>query len=85
MNIRLQGIVIPALWDDQGKVIGLAIHAFDEKEYFVEPDGLGRTLMTRIHKTVEVSGKVRKNREGKASLKVQAVKMLPGLWAKGEA
>lgn len=55
--IILKGLVIPAQWDKNGKIVGLAIACSDEKEYPVLMDNVGRNLMTHMHDVVKITGK----------------------------
>ena len=70
------GIVIPAIWNDNGQVTGTAINTFDEKEYIVEKDKSGRALIKLLQERVEVTGKIRERLDGKKIIRIQTVKSL---------
>ncbi len=65
------GIVIPDKWDNDGKVIRVAIHTYDEKSYLVEHNRKGRELLSLIHKKVEAAGKIRERLDGKTIISIQ--------------
>jgi hypothetical protein len=72
----LVGIVVPAIWNENGQVTGTAINTFDEKEYIVEKDRSGRVLIKLLQKRVEVIGKIRERLDGKKTIRIQTVKSL---------
>ena len=55
-TLKIQGIVIPAGWDEKGNVTAISIFTFDEQEYIVEKDKIGKQLMSSIREEVDVSG-----------------------------
>lgn len=55
----IKGIVLPVNWDENGKVINVAIFTHDEDEFLVNSDMKGKKLLTQIHKELEVSGIVK--------------------------
>jgi hypothetical protein len=72
----LVGVVVPAIWNENGQVTGTAINTFDEKEYIVEKDRSGRVLIKLLQKRVEVIGKIRERLDGKKTIRIQTVKSL---------
>jgi hypothetical protein len=54
----IRGLVIPVEWDDKGNILNVVISAFDEDEYFIEPDQTGRKLMSSIRQELEITGQV---------------------------
>ena len=56
---RIEGIIIPSNWDENGFITGVSIYTADEKEYLVQPSGLSKELLNHVHHMVEVSGKIR--------------------------
>lgn len=54
--IKLRGLVTPAGWDEEGKVIALAISTFDEDEYFVKKNQAEARLYPFLRKEIEVTG-----------------------------
>ena len=72
----LIGIVIPAKWDAKGKVIGISLQTFDEKEYLLEVSKTGRGLMVQLRKKVEVSGSLHHSPDGRKVFRVRKFKLL---------
>ena len=56
---KIQGIIIPSSWNEEGRVLSVAVSTFDEEEYLVEKDTKGDQLLEQLRKEVEVSGLVR--------------------------
>lgn len=78
---RINGLVIPVEWDADGKVVAVAIAAFDETTYLVKPGGKGSELLDRLQCEVTVWGKV----EGKAPGKtIQIERYLMSTSSKGK-
>ena len=59
-SIRIKGLVIPCRWDNDGNVNGIAVAGFDENNYPLLMDEVGKRLMSLLHKEVEISGDVLK-------------------------
>ena len=72
----ISGIVIPAQWDANGKIITVSIHASDEKVFLVEHTKIGNDLLELIHKEVEVTGKIRERLDGKTSIGIKSYKIV---------
>ena len=68
----LTGIVIPAQWDMNGKVITISIHTNDEKIFMVEHTKIGNDLFDFIQKEVKVTGKIRERIDGKTSISIKS-------------
>lgn len=60
----IEGVVIPASWDENGIIKGVSLHTFDEKEYRVQLNGLGQELLELVHQKVEATGKIREGLDG---------------------
>ena len=50
------GVVIPADWDRDGRITGVAISTHDEDEYLVLRRARGTELVRLLQKEVEVTG-----------------------------
>ena len=61
----LRGLVVPAQWNKNGEIVGIAISSYDEKDYPVLMDKVGRRLMVFMHQEVSVMGRIimKDNRE----------------------
>ena len=68
----IEGIIIPAKWDDNGKVTGVTIQTNDEKVYLVEHTRAGEQLLSFIHKKVEAKGKIRERLDGSTLITVHS-------------
>ena len=72
----IQGIIIPSQWDDKGNIIGVSINTNDEKEYLIEPIGVGKDLLSLTQKKIEVRGKVRERIDGNRLIRVTNYKTI---------
>ena len=54
--IKIAGVIIPAEWDQDGRVIGVSISTFDEDEYWVQEQVRGSELIQHVRRQVEVLG-----------------------------
>lgn len=61
----ISGLVIPMEWDSGGKVVAVAIAAFDETTYRVAPGDKGGELLSRLQSEVTVWGRVEDHPAGK--------------------
>lgn len=68
----IEGIIIPAKWDNNGKVTGVTIQTNDEKVYFVEHTRTGEELLGLIHQKVEAKGKIRERLDGNTLIIIQS-------------
>jgi len=67
----IKGIIVPAMWDDDGNVKGISICTIDEKEYHVEPNSIGKELLNYIHEKVSIKGKIRERLDGSLHISVR--------------
>jgi hypothetical protein len=58
-SVTIRGLVIPAAWDENGKVTGVHISTYDEKQYFVESNEHLDELLQLIGQETEINGEVR--------------------------
>lgn len=68
----IEGIIIPAKWDNDGKVIGVTIQTNDENVYLVEHTRSGQELLNLIHEKVEAKGKIKERIDGNTLISVQS-------------
>jgi hypothetical protein len=54
--IKIRGLIIPVRWDERGTVTGIAVSAFNEKEYVVSGEARGEELLAFLRLEVEVHG-----------------------------
>ena len=72
----ITGIIVPAEWDDDDNVIGVAIETEDYEEYFVDQNEKGRELLAFIDYEVEVTGTVTRRRDGDMTINVRSYESL---------
>ena len=70
-TVDVTGIIMPHNWDENGKVIQIAIYTNTEEVYGVALTRLTQKLIKLIHKKVEVKGKIREHPDGNKSIAVQ--------------
>jgi hypothetical protein len=56
--IALTGLIVPAQWDQQGRVTGVSIAGFDESEVRVSPGRAALGLARNMHRRVTVRGRL---------------------------
>ena len=61
----IKGIVIPAAWDQNGKIISLAIATDDEQEYLIETRQIFTKLKSLLREEVVVTGTIRQTEKNK--------------------
>lgn len=73
--ICLEGIIIPANWDDKGNVIDLAVATRDEKEYLITDKDQVARLKLLLRQEVEIKGILR-IQKGRRIIKVKGFSKL---------
>ena len=68
--ITIKGLIVPADWDEEGKVVAAAISTQEEEEYLIEKNCKGEELLHLLQEEVEVRGVVRAG-EGKKTIVVE--------------
>ena len=58
VEFKIQGLIIPVDWDEEGNPLSIAVSTFDEEEYIVEKDKKGDKLFGLLREQVEVRGEV---------------------------
>ena len=69
-NTTLRGLILPAKWDKDGRVLRIAINTQDENEYIIDYSGRGKELLTHIREMIEIEGKVLQRIGGALYVKV---------------
>ena len=54
--ITIHGLLTPIQWDEKGNVIAISVSTFDEDEYLIEKDEIGKRLMSFLQEEIEISG-----------------------------
>ena len=71
VTVDVTGIIMPHNWDENGKVIQIALYTNTEEVYGVTHTRLTPKLMKLIHNRVTVKGKIREHPDGNKSIDVQ--------------
>jgi uncharacterized membrane-anchored protein len=69
-EFKIQGLIVPVTWDEEGNPLSVAVSTFDEEEYIVEKDIKADQLFGLLREQVEVMGKVW-IRDGAKTIKVK--------------
>ena len=75
MMICIEGIIIPAGWDNKGNVVDLAIATRDETEYLITDNDRVAELKPLLRQEVEIRG-ILQTKEGKKIIKVKGFSKL---------
>ena len=70
MMICIEGLIIPASWDNKGNVVDLAIATQDEEEYLITDKDQVARLKLFLRQEVEIKG-ILQTKEGKRIIKVK--------------
>jgi hypothetical protein len=73
---RLQGIVLPNQWDDNGNVKRIGLNTLDEKEYIIDFSGQGKALLNHLQEMIEIEGNVLQRLGGRLHVKVNSYSVL---------
>jgi hypothetical protein len=68
--ICIEGIIIPANWDNKGNVVDLALATHDEEEYLITDKDQVAKLKFLLRQEVEIKG-ILKTKEGRRIIKVK--------------
>jgi len=69
-TISVEGIIIPANWDNKGNVVGLAIATRDEEEYLITDKDQMARLKPLLRQEVAITGILR-IKKGRSIIKVK--------------
>jgi hypothetical protein len=72
----ITGIILANQWDENGKVIGIAVHTDQEEIYIVAQNKRIRELENFIQTKVRVEGKIKEELDGKKFVYVETVKTI---------
>ena len=73
---KIRGLIIPAVWDDDGNIINLAISTYDEEEYRMEMDQKIIRIMSILRREVEITGLITEN-DGMKTIIVKRINTNP--------
>jgi hypothetical protein len=66
----ITGIIMPYNWDENGRIIEIALYTNNEEVYPLEHNSLTRELMNLVHQRVEIKGKLSEHPDGNKSIAV---------------
>ena len=67
----IEGLVIPNKWDENGKIIGIAIHTDKEEIYIVAHNRMESELLNQLHIKVRIEGKIMERLDGNKLIHVR--------------
>jgi len=67
----IEGLVIPNRWDENGKIIGIAIHTDKEEIYIVAHNRMESELLNQLNIKVRIEGKIRERLDGSKLVQVR--------------
>ena len=70
----IEGLIIPYKWDENGKIIGIAIHTNKEDVYLVAHNRMESELLSHLHSKVGVKGKIKECLDGNKLIHVSSFK-----------
>jgi hypothetical protein len=59
-SLIIKGLVIPVEWDENGRVVDIAIAAFDENQYSIEKALFKKQMLKKIGQSVTIRGVIQK-------------------------
>ena len=72
----ITGIIMPHNWDENGKVVEVALYTNKEEVYRVEDNRLTQALLDLIQMPVEVKCKFTKHSDGNPSIAIENCRVL---------
>ena len=73
--LRVQGVVVPAAWDDSGRIVRVAVATHNENELLILPDEKGCEMVQWVREEVELVGTLERAAEGPV-LRVTSVRRI---------
>ena len=70
----IEGIVIPNKWDENGRIIGIAIHTSKEEIYLVAHNRVENELVNHLNRRVGIQGKIMERLDGSKLIQVNNFK-----------
>lgn len=66
----LRGVILPAKWDNNGRVMRISINTKDENEYIIDYSGRGKELLSYLREMIEIEGTILQKIGGTMYIKV---------------
>jgi len=70
----VEGLIIPNQWDENGKIIGIAIHTNKEEVYLVAHNRMESELLSHLQLKVGVQGQIMQRPDGSKLIHVKSFK-----------
>jgi hypothetical protein len=70
----IKGLIIPNKWDENGRIIGIAIHTDQEEVYLVAHNRMESELLNHLHMKVGIKGKIMERLDGSKLIQVNNFK-----------
>jgi hypothetical protein len=67
----IEGLIIPNKWDENGNIIGIAIHTDKEEVYVVAHNRMESELLNQLHIKVRIEGKIMQRLDGNKLIHVR--------------
>ncbi len=74
----IEGLVIPNKWDENDKIIGIAIHTNKEEKYIVAHNRMEGKLLNQLHTKVRIEGKIMERLDGNKLIHVRCFRPILG-------
>ena len=68
----IEGLIIPNKWDENGKIIGIAIHTNKGEIYLVAHNRMEWELLNQLHIKVRIEGKIMERLDGSKLIHVRS-------------
>ena len=68
----IEGLVIPNKWNENGKIIGIAIHTDKEEIFIVAHNRMEGELLNQLHIKVRIEGKIMERLDGSKLIQVRS-------------
>jgi hypothetical protein len=68
----VEGLILPNKWDDNGRIIGIAIHTDKEEIYLVAHNRIESELLSHLHLKVVIQGKITERLDGSKIIHVNS-------------
>ena len=74
----IEGLVVPNKWDENGRIIGIAIHTDKEEKYIVAHNRMEGELLNQLHIKVRIEGKIMERLDGNKLIHVRSFRPVLG-------
>jgi len=68
--LDIAGVIMPNNWDENGRIVEVALYTNKEEVYAVEHNSIAQALVNFMYREVEIKGKIKEHPDGKKSIAV---------------